>query len=92
MTIEILEDRSEAKEIDGVIYKATNLVNGKVYIGLTTLGLEKRKKAHFGNANNDRLPDTYFYRALKKYGEDGFCWEIIDTSENPKELNEKEIY
>jgi predicted GIY-YIG superfamily endonuclease len=30
----------------GVIYKATNTINGKVYIGLTTLSMPKRKASH----------------------------------------------
>ena len=53
------------------------MINGKIYIGLTTKTLEERVKYH----ERDSLRmDTYFYRAIKKYGFDSFKWEIIDDS------------
>nr|DAH39497.1 MAG TPA: intron associated endonuclease [Caudoviricetes sp.] len=72
----------------GVIYKATNLINGKVYIGQTTNSLEQRIKQHFFKKDDG----AYFHNALKKYGHDGFKWEIIDQADNEDELIEKEIY
>ena len=42
-----------------LIYKATNLVNGKVYIGMTTKTLEHRAKVH--KRDSQRL-NTYFIR------------------------------
>lgn len=71
----------------GIIYKATNKINRKSYIGQTTLSLKTRKRQHF-RAINDKY---YFHNALKKYGQENFKWEIIEEAENYK-LNEKEIY
>lgn len=34
------------RKSDNIIYKITNLINGKVYIGLTTQGLSRRKGEH----------------------------------------------
>ncbi len=70
-----------------VIYKVTNKINGKLYIG-KTYNFEKRKREHFYDIDNG----TPFHRALKKYGKENFEWEIIDTAETEKEIIEKEIY
>ena len=70
-----------------IVYKATNKINGKIYVG-KTYNFEKRKKEHIYDIDND-IP---FHRALKKYGIDNFEWEIIDTGIDDKEIIEKEIY
>lgn len=74
-----------------LIYKVTNSVNGKVYIGQTTCLLRTRKANHRVNAFTYNQPYT-FQRALRKYGWDAWKWEIIDTATTQEELNEKEIY
>lgn len=65
-----------------LIYKATNIQNGKIYIGQTTKTLEERKKTH--KRDSERL-DTYFYRAIRKYGWDSFKWEILQDNISSKE-------
>ena len=70
-----------------VIYKVTNKINGKIYIG-KTYNFEKRRREHIYDIENE-LP---FHRALKKYGTDNFEWEIIDTGISDNEIKEKEIY
>jgi len=67
----------------GCVYRATNKVNGKIYIGMTTQSLEKRKIQHFSNANK---PKYIFHRAIKKYGKESFDWEILHESDSQKEL------
>ena len=57
-----------------VIYKATNTVNGKEYIGFA-LDLESRKRAHYNRAN--RGEGEYFHNALRKYGFDMFEWTVL---------------
>jgi predicted GIY-YIG superfamily endonuclease len=49
-----------------VIYKVTNRVNGKLYIGQTIGSLEKRKSAHISSALTIRN-NIYFYNAIRKY-------------------------
>ena len=65
----------------GFIYKVTNKVNGKLYIGLTTLTIEKRLALHFAEAkaNKDNRP---FYNAIRKYGQDNFQIELIEEVDN----------
>lgn len=60
-----------------IIYKATNISNNKSYIGLTTRSLRERQLEHFRHAE---IENTYFHRAIIKYGKDSFKWEIIDDS------------
>lgn len=61
------------------IYKATNLINNKVYIGFSKKGLN-RAKGHI----HGRKTNNFFHNAIRKYGVKNFSWEIIYQS---KELN-----
>lgn len=75
----------------GVIYKATNRVNGKVYIGQTSSTLDERKKQHIFTALSPNARKYPFQKAIVKYGHTSFDWTIIDTGKTPEELNENEI-
>ena len=72
----------------GIIYKFTNKINNKIYIGQTTQTLEQRINKHLQQLNDE----TYFHRALKKYGIDNFNIEIIEQSIPLNELDNREIY
>lgn len=75
----------------GVIYKATNKVNGKSYIGQTIRDFNRRKVEHLNQAKNKHRSCAYFHSAILKYGADSFTWEVIFESESIEELNAKEI-
>lgn len=47
-----------------IIYKVTNLVNGKVYIGQTKHSLDVRKQRHLQQARKGT--NTHFYQAIRK--------------------------
>lgn len=76
------------------IYKITNKINQKSYIGLTTQELNNRWKQHCDAAFNEKHPDykTPFKKAIRKYGENNFTIEIIDEADNLKKLKELEEY
>jgi group I intron endonuclease len=75
----------------GIIYKATNTLNGKVYIGLTTKTLKTRKVQHkFMAKKGDKR--TPFQAALLDKGFNNFVWSEIDQAETKEGLSEKEIY
>ena len=92
------------KEICGYIYKITNTVNGKVYIGLTTNNFNKRYSAkgegieRVYNYYLQRIKKEQFYNkhllnSIEKYGFEAF--EVIkefDTAYSIEELKEKERY
>jgi group I intron endonuclease len=69
-----------------IIYKATNKINGKGYIG-QTINLEKRLR-DYKNTKTDHL----ISRAIRKYGFENFSWEIICECFSKKEMDKKEKY
>lgn len=73
------------------VYKISNNINNKVYIGQTTRPIEKRFQRHINDAINCKL-DTHFARAIRKYGAENFHIEVIDTATTQEELTEKEQY
>lgn len=73
-----------------IIYKITNLVNGKVYVGQTRRTLEKRKQQHLKAAKSG--VNTHIYNAIRKHGEDNFKFEKICDVENEADLNVLEQY
>lgn len=72
----------------GFIYKITNTINDKVYIGKTTRTIEERWKEHL---NSIKDKDFKIYRAFRKYGVKNFSIESIEECSNDI-INEREIY
>lgn len=73
---------------NGKIYKYTNLINEMVYIGQTRQTLEQRDYKHQIQLNDN----TYFHRALKKYGRKNFSLELIEDNIPFNQLDKKEKY
>ena len=74
-----------------IIYKITNKINGKIYIGQTTRSLKQRWKDHRCEAK-DCKRGRAIHRAIHKYGVENFTIEQIDCAITQEELNEKERY
>ena len=73
-----------------IVYKITNKINDKIYIGKTIKSLDERFKEHCKLSKiNCRSP---FHKAIKKYGKENFICEIIFNWLNDQELNEMEKY
>lgn len=73
---------------EGIIYKATNVVTGEVYIGATTMELEERIKDHYNKAVKNY--GYKFQNAIRDYGIEHFTWEQIDKAQDLNELALKE--
>ena len=74
-----------------IIYRYTNKVNNKVYIGQTGQTLKQRHSVHICSVKGNH-DDFAIHRAMRKYGIDNFLLEQIDSASTQPELNEKEIY
>ena len=74
----------------GKIYCAHCIHTGKKYVGQTKQKLYNRIASHFIDSNKPS-PKGKFYRALKKYGRNGFIWGIIEECDLSI-LNNKEIF
>jgi len=72
------------------IYKITNLVNGKVYIG-QSVNLYKRFSHHMQDLRNKRHANKHLQSAWNRYGEHNFNFEIIEIC-NEKILDMREQY
>ncbi len=72
------------------IYKITNKVNSKVYVG-QSLNINERWKNHVRYLNNDTHHNIYLQSSWKKYGARYFEFTIIEICDE-FELNEKEKY
>lgn len=63
------------------IYKITNILNGKIYIGKDTSNNEN----YYGSG-------LLIKRAINKYGKENFKKEVLEILENYDELSKREIY
>jgi group I intron endonuclease len=74
-----------------VIYKITNLVNNKIYIGQT---IQKnpmmRWYSHLADARRGKK--SYLLDSIRKHGVENFLWEVIDHATSLDDLNTKEEY
>ena len=70
-----------------IIYRATNLLNGKMYIGQTIKSLKIRINAHIQFKGN-----TYFKKAINKYGIENFKWDVLCECKDIDELNKMEEF
>lgn len=77
----------------GKIYKITNKINGKIYVGQTTKTLTERFQKHCWGTT---AKDIYHFNmaikeAIRKYGKENFIIELIEEVEQDK-LDEREVY
>lgn len=70
------------------IYKITNLINNKIYIGQTTLTLDFRLKLHISSAYNPSAKNkTILGSAIRKYGKDNFKIELVKKCKSKQDLD-----
>lgn len=76
------------------IYRVTNLINGKIYIGQTQGEISERWRRHVSRAlfglKSNRM--EAFSNAIRKYGHNSFVVDEIDCAYSMSELNLKEWF
>lgn len=71
------------------VYKITNIINGKLYIGITK---ERYLKHRFwAHANKSRSAGAYLHWSIKKYGKKNFTMDLLYEYESIDECKLKEI-
>lgn len=82
-------------ELEGRIYKITNIITSKIYIGCTTKTIENRFLEHKSRSKSKKH-NSKLYNSINKYGIDNFIIEEIygDTAniEKEKRLNSGKQY
>lgn len=70
------------------VYKITNTINGKVYVGITQLPyLSQRLWYH---ANRERSSGAYLHWSIKKHGVENFHIELLHAYDTPEQAKSKE--
>lgn len=73
------------------IYKITNDVNDKIYVGKTNSSIEERFKQHLRDACKKTEEKRPLYNAINKYGKEHFFIELIEECDFEK-ASERERY
>ena len=63
---------------EGIIYKATNVATGEVYIGATTISLHERINDHYNKATKNC--GHKFQNAIREYGFESFIILLLSWS------------
>jgi group I intron endonuclease len=71
------------------IYKITNIISNKCYIG-SSQNIESRFRRHKKDLKNGEHHSRYLQRAWNKYGEKNFLFEIIEEVTDKSQLIERE--
>lgn len=77
-------------ELKSGIYKITNIINDKFYIG-SAVNIDKRRNQHLHNLRKGKHPNIHLQRSFDKHGELSFRFEILEHCQT-KHLIEKEQY
>lgn len=63
-----------------ILYRATNRITGKSYIGATSRKLNQRIACHFSDAKKRRKEGSAFHDAIRSYGREAFSFEQIASA------------
>jgi group I intron endonuclease len=75
-----------------IIYKSTNTITGKSYIGQTIKTLNRRKAEHKWTSSSTNSKSSHFHNTIRKYGWDNFEWSILCECDTKEELDGMEYH
>lgn len=73
------------------IYKITNIINGKFYIG-SSVNCNLRCKTHLRNLLQNKHINSKLQNSWNTYGKDNFNFEILESIDSSSKLLEREQY
>lgn len=73
------------------IYKITNLVSARVYVGQTKERFQRRYWLHCWLLRNNRHDNKYLQNSWNKHGEENFVFEVIEVLDEC-DIDEREKY
>jgi group I intron endonuclease len=73
------------------IYKITNIINNKFYIGSSN-DIYHRLKHHYSDLKNNKHHNKYLLRSFKKHGKNNFKVEIIEKVEQKLLIKREQYY
>lgn len=72
-----------------IVYQAYNPISNRFYVGKTTQPLWVRRRRHAADAQRERS-NSWFHKAIRKYGIDIFEWCVLAHASSPDELDRLE--
>jgi group I intron endonuclease len=75
-----------------IIYKITNSITGKSYVGYTKHSIEKRWEQHIKRAYNGINVNTKFYNSIRKHGREVWTIEIVENVDSAETAKHREIH
>jgi group I intron endonuclease len=80
--------------MQGIVYKITNTINGKVYVGQTTKTLKQRWTEHVYDSigKRRRKHNSYLHLAIERYGKESFTAELLNSCVDKKSLDDVERF
>lgn len=78
------------KETTYEVYRLTNSVNNKIYVGATTDGAGVRWNRHVQKANSGS--DYPFHQAIREFGKDAFRLDVLEMCDTFEKMNEREAH
>lgn len=71
------------------VYRVTNVINNKLYIGIT----KERYLSHrfWAHANRGRSAGAYLHWSIQKHGKENFLMELLYEYDTPEEAKKKEV-
>lgn len=73
------------KSKEYIIYKITNSINGKIYIGVTSRSIHSRWIEHISDSTKSRKK-SILHKAISKYGRENFKIEIIEKTDSVENM------
>jgi group I intron endonuclease len=90
--IKSITNISEIEIILQGVYKITNIINNKIYIGSTNQTFLKRLTQHYFELRKNNHKNDHLQYSWNKYGEDNFIFEIIEVTDKKETLEREQFW